>query len=58
MARIITFTWSATVEVRAGFDPEDTDQFGIAQANAWAQVQKGDGELTDDQEEPEDMEPA
>ncbi len=45
--KLATFTWSYTIEVPDDFNEENNDQFVEAFQNAWNNVQKSDGELTD-----------
>jgi hypothetical protein len=54
MSRQATFTWSVVIDVPDNFDAENPADYDVALEAAWQQVQKGDGEITDDQQDPEE----
>jgi hypothetical protein len=47
MSKYATFAWSWTVEVPDEFDEMDSVLYGVAIDDAWNNVQKADGVLTD-----------
>lgn len=49
--KLVTFTWSVTVAVPDDFDEKNPAQYLKALDSAWLDVQKGQGELTDLQDE-------
>ena len=57
MNQLLTFTWSTTIYAPNGFDPDDEEHISRALTEAWAQLQRSDGELTNTCEEPDDIDP-
>lgn len=51
MSRLLTFTWSRSIEAPVGFKTDDPAWLDIAMRMAWLETQPNDGELTDDQTE-------
>jgi len=46
MKSIVTFTWSVSIETDK-FDENDEKQVDVLRSQAWLNVQRSDGELTD-----------
>jgi len=47
--RILTFTWSISIEADDNFDENNREQLDEALRDAWQQVQMNECELTDNQ---------
>lgn len=54
MSKLVTFTWSATVEVPDDFDEYDKSAHDLALDAAWNCLHRSDGMLTDEQDEDDD----
>ena len=56
--KLLTFTWSVSIEFPSTFDLKNPADYDAALNEAWSQVQRGDGELTDEKEGDYDSSPS